>query len=167
MCSAPRVVSRDVFLAGNRPLLGPLQARMAAARRVAAGQDHRPCGGDQFNYLVVPPTAVDGPIDVYQISPQMARGRIPLGGHFKTSVAADGSIASTRGYTNRCLDLDVPEVATGARPAPLAVTHLLDPLPTEVHVLLSILAARPLVVVADDPQRLFAVTGEGIAEVPR
>ena len=61
----------------------------------------------------------------------------------------------------------MPEVAAGARPAPLAVTHLMDPLPTEIHVFLSILAGRPLVVVADDPQRLFQVTGEGIAEVPR
>lgn len=162
-----RVVSREVFLAGTRPPLGPLQARMAAARRTASGQDHRPCGGDQFNYLVVPPTAADGPIDVYQISPQMARGRLPVGGHFRTTIAADGSIASTRGFTNRCLDVEVPEVAAGTRPAPLAVTHLLDPLPTELHVLLSILAARPLVVVADDPPRLFAVTAEGIAEVPR
>jgi len=162
-----RVVSREVFLAGSRPLLTPLQARMAAARRAAAGQDHRPCGGDQFNYLVVPPTALDGPIDVYQISPQLARGRLPVGGHFKTSVAADGSIVSTRGFTNRCLDVAVPDVAAGVRPAPLAVTHLMDPLPTEIHVLLAILAGRPLVVVADDPQRLFAVTPEGIAEVPR
>jgi hypothetical protein len=162
-----RVVSREVFLAGTRPPLGPLQARMAAARRAASGQDHRPCGGDQFNYLVVPPTTADGPIDVYQISPQMARGRLPVGGHFKTTVAADNSIVSTRGFTNRCLDAEVPEAVAGTRPPPLAVTHLLDPLPTEIHVLLSILAARPLLVVADDPQRLFAVTPEGIAEVPR
>ena len=162
-----RVVSREVFLAGSRPPLPLLQARMAAARRAAAGQDHSPCGGDQFNYLVVPPRTVDGAIDVYQISPQLARGRLPVGGHFKTSVAADGSIVSTRGFTNRCLDVEVPDVAAGTRPPPLAVTHLLDPLPTEIHVLLSILAGRPLLVVADDPQRLFAVTSEGIAEVPR
>ncbi len=43
----------------------------------------------------------------------------------------------------------------------------MDPLPTEIHVFLSILTGRPLVVVADDPQRLFQVTGEGIAEIPR
>ena len=60
----------------------------------------------------------------------------------------------------------MPEVAAGTPPRPLAVTHLMDPLPTEIHVFLSVLAGRPLVVVADDPQRLFAVTGEGIAEIP-
>ena len=162
-----RVVSREVFLAGDRPPLTAVQARMAAARAAAAGQEHRPCGGEEFNYLVVPPTAAAAPIDVYQVSPPTARNRLPVGGHYKTIVAADGGIASTRGYTNACLDLDLPEVAAGAQPRPLAITHLADPLPTEVHVFLSLLTGRPLVVVADDPQRLFQVTGEGIAEIPR
>ena len=162
-----RVVSRDVFLGASRPPLGRLQARMAGARRAAAGQDHRPCGAEQFNYFVIPPAAADAPIDVYQISPQAARGRYPVGGHFKTQIAADGSIASTRGYTNACLDLAVPDLASGARARPLAITHLLDPMPTEIHAFLAIWTGRPLVVIADDPQRLFAVTGEGIAEVPR
>jgi hypothetical protein len=47
------------------------------------------------------------------------------------------------------------------------LTHLLDPLPNEMHVFLSAWTGHPLVVVAGDPQRLFAVTPEGIAEVPR
>ena len=156
-----------MFLTGTRPPLNPIQARMAAARATAAGQEHRPCGGDQFNYLVVPPTAPDAPIDVYQTSPQTGSGRYPIGGHFKTIIAADGSIVSTRGFTNACLDAQVAEPAAGAQPAPIAVTHLLDPLPQEIHVFLSIWAGRPLLVVAGDPQRLFAVTREGIAEVPR
>jgi hypothetical protein len=162
-----RVTSRETFLTGERPPLGGLVARMAAARRAAAAQAHRPCGGDQFNYFVVPPATLDGPIDVYQISPQTARGRYPVGGHFKTIVAADGSIAETRGYTNSCLDVVVPEVAAGSRPPPLAITHLMDPLPTEIHGFLAVWTGRPLLVVADDPQRLFAVTAEGMAEVPR
>ena len=54
-----------------------------------------------------------------------------------------------------------------SQPAPVAVTHLLDPLPTEIHVFLSIWTGHPLVVVAGDPQRLFAVTPDRIAEIPR
>lgn len=163
-----RVVSRDVFLAPEgRPALTRLQGRMAAARRVTAAQDHRPCGSDQFNYFVVPPATQDGPIDVYQLSPQTARGRYPLGGHFKTTVAADGSVTATRGYANACADLEAPEVPTGQRPAPLAIVHLLDPLPTEIHAFLSIWTQRPLVVAAGDPQRLFGVTSEGMGELPR
>jgi hypothetical protein len=162
-----RVVSRDVFLAGNRPPLNPIQARMAAARAATAGLDHQVCGGQDFDVLVVPPATADGPIDVYQISQQGRPGHVPLGGHFKTSVAADGTVSASRGFTNSCLDVAVPVTAAGARPAPIAVTHLLDPLPQDIHVFLSILTGHPLVVVAGDPQRLFQVTSAGIAEIPR
>lgn len=162
-----RVVSRDIYLAPeSRPALNATQARMAAARSIAAEQDHRPCGGDQFNYLVVPPAGADAPVDVYQISPQTARGRFPVGGHFKTVVAADGSVAESRGYAGNCLDLEVPELAAGARPEPLAITHTMDPLPTEIHAFLSVWTGRPLVVVAGDPQRLIGVTPQGMGELP-
>jgi hypothetical protein len=159
-----RATSREIFLAGTRPPLGPHQARMAAARAATDGLDHQPCGGEAFNVLVVPPSSPGAPIDVYQLSPPTQPGRFPLGGHFKTTVAADGSVV-TRGYTNACLQIDAAAPVAGARPAPVAVTHLLDPLPTEIHVFLSLLSGHPLVVVAGDPQRLFAVTGEGIAEI--
>jgi hypothetical protein len=162
-----RVVGREVHLAGARPPLNPIQARMAAARAASAGLDHHACGAEDFNALVVPPAAPDGPIDVYQISPQSARGRFPVGGHYKTIVAADGTIAASRGFTNACLEVAVADPAPGAQPAPVAVTHLLDPLPTEIHVFLSIWTGHPLLVVAGDPQRLFAVTPERIAEIPR
>jgi len=163
-----RVVSRGVHITPSaRPPLNPIQARMAAARAATGRLDHRPCAGEDFNVFVVPPSAADGPIDVYQISPQTRRGFYFLGGHFKTSIAADGSVAAQRSFTNACLETAVAEPAAGARPAPIAVTHLLDPLPQEIHVFLSIWTGHPLVVVAGDPQRLFAVTPDRIAEVPR
>lgn len=162
-----RIVSRNVHLAADRPPLNPLQARMAAARAATAALPQRPCAGEVFNVFVVQPTTATGPIDVYQISPQIQRGHYPLGGHYKTSVAADGSVAASRGYTNACLDAAVADPAAGARPAPVAVTHLMDPLPQDIHVFLSIWTGHPLVVVAGDPQRLFAVTPDRIAEIPR
>jgi hypothetical protein len=162
-----RVVDRDVHLAGTRPPLNPIQARMAAARAATAALDHRPCGGDVFNVFVVPPLTADGAIDVYQISPQTRPGFYPLGGHFRTLVAPDGSVAATRGYTNACVDAPVAIPAPGTRPAPITVTHLMDPLPQDIHAFLSAWTGHPLIVVAGDPQRLFAVTPEGIAEIPR
>ena len=162
-----RIVNRDVHLAGTRPPLNPLQARMAAARAATARLDNHPCGGDVFNVFVVPPLTADGNIDVYQVSPQTQRGVFPLGGHFKTSVAPDGSVAATRGYTRACLNVTVTDPPAGGRPAPISVTHLLDDLPQDIHVFLSAWTGHPLLVVAGDPQRLFAVTPDGIAEVPR
>ncbi|HEV2866447.1 MAG TPA: hypothetical protein VGX37_08015, partial [Allosphingosinicella sp.] len=103
-----RVVSRETHVAADRPALTPAQARMAAARAAASAQNHRPCAGDQFNYLVVPPTGAEAPVDVYQISPALQRGRFPLGGHFRTTVSPDGSVAETRGFTNACLEVELP-----------------------------------------------------------
>jgi hypothetical protein len=162
-----RATARDVFLAGSRPPLTGHLARMAAARRATEGLDHQACGGQDFNVLVVPPAAPDAPIDVYQISPQTARGSYPLGGHFKTTIAPGGGVVASRGFTNACVNIAAADVVAGQRPEPIAVTHLLDPLPTEIHVFLAIWTGHPLVVVAGDPQRLFAVTSEAIAEVPR
>ena len=59
----------------------------------------------------------------------------------------------------------MPEAPAGQPTRPLAVTHLLDPLPTEVHVFLSLWTGRPLLVVAGDPQRIFLVAGERITEL--
>jgi hypothetical protein len=161
-----RIVDRDVHLAGTRPPLNPLQARMAAARAATGRLDNHPCAGDVFNVFVVPPLTPDGTIDVYQISPQTQRGVYPLGGHFRTSVAPDGSIAGTRAYTHACVNATVADPPAGARPAPITVTHLMDDLPQDIHAFLSAWTGHPLIVVAGDPQRLFAVTPEGIAEIP-
>jgi hypothetical protein len=161
-----RVVSREVFLTGPRPSLSPLAARMAAARHATDSLPNQACGSAPFNVFVIPPATADGPIDVYQISPQTRRGYYPVGGHFRTTVAADGSVGESHPIANACLELAVPELPAGTPPRPLgAITHLRDPLPTEIHVFLALWTGRPLIIVADDPQRLFAVTGEGIAEI--
>ena len=160
-----RVVSREVFAAAERPALTPIQARMAAARAATDELPHGACSPQPFNVLVVPPQAVGEPVDVYQMSAPTERGRFPLGGHFRSTVAADGSVADTRGFTNACLDLEVPAVASGERPAPIGVTHLLDPMPTEVHMVVAQLAGRPLLVATGEPQRIWLVTGDRIAEV--
>ena len=160
-----RVVSREVFAQAERPALTPIQARMAAARAATNDLPNRACSDQPFNVLVVPPQAVGEPVDVYQMSAPAQRGRFPLGGHFRSTVGADGNVAETRGFTNACLDLEAPAVAAGERAAPIGVTHLLDPMPTEVHMVVAQLAGRPLLVATGEPQRIWLVTGEGIAEV--
>ena len=150
-----RIAGQNVFTGAGRPTLTAVQSRMASARAAVATLDRQPCSGD-FNVFVMPPAAADAPVEVYKLSPQSARGRYPLGGHFLATVAPDGTVASTRAFTNRCLDLEVP--ADAAAPArPLAVTHLLDPLPTEIHVFLSLWMNRPLLVATGNPDRLWTV----------
>lgn len=160
-----RVVSRELFPVGKRPRLTALEARMAAARAAATALEHKPCGTAEFNVLAVPPVSADDPIDVYHLTPQVERGSYPVGGHYRATVAADGSVSAHRGFTNSCLLVPLPDTPEGALPRPIAVTHLLDPLPTEIHVLSAMMTGRPLLVATGDPQRIWAVTGDGIAEV--
>jgi len=152
-----RIASREVFTGADRPALTPVQRRMAAARAAVANLDRQPCGGT-FNVFVVPPAAADGPVEVYKLSPQTQRGKYPLGGHFLATVAADGTVSAPRAFTNRCVDLDSPTALANAQPRPLAVTHLLDPLPTEIHVFLSLWMNRPLLVATGEPERLWTVS---------
>jgi hypothetical protein len=152
-----RIASREVFAGADRPALTPTQRRMAAARAAVATLDRQPCGGT-FNVFVVPPAAAEGPVEVYKLSPQTQRGKYPLGGHFLATVAPNGTVSSTRGFANRCVDLDAPTELAGRQPRPLAVTHLLDPLPTEIHVFLSLWMNRPLLVATGEPERLWTIS---------
>ncbi|HET9429463.1 MAG TPA: hypothetical protein VFO69_14005 [Allosphingosinicella sp.] len=162
-----RAVSRETFLTGDRPRLAGLAERMARARSGSESDEHRACTDQPFNVIAIPPAAADGPIDVYRLSAPASRSRLPLGGHFRSTVAADGNVTETRGFSRGCLNVDVGEVAPGTQAGPIAVTHLLDPLPTEIHVFLSLFSGRPLVIAAGDPTRLFMVAGDAIREMRR
>lgn len=159
-----RVNSPQLFAAGNRPALGGVAARMAAARAAAEAVEHQACGPD-FNTFVLPPAGSE-PVLVYRLSPRMAATRIPGGGHFRLTVAADGSIAEDAALSATCADLTVAPAAAGQRPRPIQVNAAGTPLPSELHVFLALWAQRPLVVAAGaDPVRLWAVTAGGIAEL--
>jgi hypothetical protein len=159
-----RVNSPQIFAAGNRPALTGVAARMAAARAAAEAVEHQACGPD-FNTFVLPP-AGDEPILVYRLSPRMAANRVPAGGHFRFAVAADNSIAEDMALSGACTDLTVTPTPAGQRPRPLQVNAAGTPLPSELHVFLSLWTQRPLAVAAGtDPIRVWGVTGEGIAEL--
>ena len=159
-----RVTSREIFLGADRPALNPIQSRMAAARAATENAELRACTDQPFNVFVVPPASAGAPVDVYRLSAPAQRGRFPLGGHYRSTVAADGAVES-RGFTNACVDLEALATPEGQQPRPIGVTHLLDPLPTEIHLLLAQTIGRPLLVVTGEPQRVWLVTGDRIAEV--
>ncbi len=162
-----RVVSRDTFLTGDRPPLTGLPLRMARARSASESEDQRPCTRQPFNVIAVPPADADAPLLVYRISPPESRSRLPFGGHFRSIVGSDGSVSEARAFSRGCLNVDIGEVAPGTQAGPIAITHLLDPLPTEIHVFLSLFSSRPLVIAAGDPTRLFMVAGDAIREIRR
>jgi len=154
-----RIVSREAFPAGSGPPLTPLQRRLAAARDAVLRSTRRgPCGSAPFNSAVIPPATPDGPIDVYLLTPQTSTESVPLGGHYRATVAADGSVTGERAFMNSCMDL--PAAPAGAEA--FFVTHLLDRVPTEIHVFSSLAARTPIYVAITRPVRVYAVTGDGI-----
>lgn len=160
-----RATARATYLAGNRPPLTPHEARLAAARAATEALDHHPCGGEDFNVFVVPPATPDAPIDVYQLSPQTQRGQYPLGGHFRSTVAADGTIVSQHAFAEGCASVAASPAVAGTAPVRLEVARPTESVPTEIDVFLALWTGHPLLVTAGDPPRPFAVTGEAITEI--
>ena len=164
-----RAVSPEVFQAGSRPALTGNAARMAAARTAAGDLEYTTCGGgSDFNTLILPPTAADAPILIYRVSPRMAAERVPGGGHYRTEVAADGTVGQTAALGGECDDIELPTVATGERARPLVVNDRAAELPNELHVFLSLWTGRPVVVATGtDAVRLWGVSGQAIGELPQ
>ena len=161
-----RVTSREIFLGADRPALTPVQARMAAARTASETDELRACTTQPFNVLVVPPASPRAPVDVYRISAPAGPGRFPLGGHYRSTVAAGGTV-ETHAFADTCADAQPPAVAAGAQPRPIGAGRINDPMPTEVQMLLAQEIGRPLLVTTDEPRRIWLVTPDRIAELRR
>ena len=156
-----RVVDRDVFPAGARPALTPAQRRLAAVRAMAPLMDRRSCNEGALNTAVIPPESPDGPIDLYLLTPQVRTGEFSFGGHSRFTIAADGSVVSSRDFARSCLVFGGERSPRPERTEAMMVTHLLDPIPTEIHVFTSLSARLPVFVGTAD-QRVWAVEGDRI-----
>jgi hypothetical protein len=105
---------------------------------------------------------------MYLTTPQTTSGAYPLGGHYLLTIAPAGDIVSVRKFTNSCVNLGPPPGRGGRHGTPVGmfVTHLLDPLPTEIHVFTSLSAKQPVFVGIGNPPRVWMVTGDGIGQLP-
>lgn len=160
------VTDPQVFHGAARPELAPAQARLAQAVEIAheKAQSLQRCGSDPFNVAVVAPETPDGPIDVYLMTPQTSAG-FPLGGHHRITLDASGRETARRAFARSCLRMAKAPNEAGAEVAAMMVTHLLDPIPTEIHVFTALAAEVPVYVAITRPRRLFEVTGEGVRTV--
>ena len=114
-----------------------------------------PAQSRPFNLAVIPPDTPDGPIDVYALMPQTQNPRLSRSAaQFRaTRFTPPGEIAVAAAFTNSCLNLPLPPRTIGRRPV---ITHLLDPMPTEIHVFLSIWMGLPrLSSPTDEPLRIW------------
>ncbi|HEX8225294.1 MAG TPA: hypothetical protein VF605_15885 [Allosphingosinicella sp.] len=171
---------RPVYTArfrGGRPISGEVAAagagELSAARRqliaarnaaaeVLAASDSRGCSeGGAMNSVVLPPAAPGEPTLVYLLTPQRVMDTFPFGGHFLIPVDSLGRAGAIRRFTNSCLEISTTGASKEKRLVSFGVTHLLDRLPTEIHVFTS-LAARLPVAVGTSDGRTWWVDGTAI-----
>ncbi|WP_116090550.1 hypothetical protein [Sphingomonas crusticola] len=156
-----KVLSQHIVSANDDRGMTAIERRMADARAAVMTPETlnkvgvRQCGKGALNTVVLPPATIDGIVPVYVLAPQATISSFPLGGHYRIDVAANGSIAGSRPFTNSCIAMDLKK----AVPNPLMffVTHVLDPQPTEIHVWISLASRVPLGVAIASSGDVWAV----------
>ncbi|HEY0027290.1 MAG TPA: hypothetical protein VGC35_05425 [Allosphingosinicella sp.] len=157
-----KLESSRVLTAADDRTLSPVRKALIAAKGAAAealeAAKTLQCKEQPFNTVVLPGIGAE-PVLVYFLSPQTSKTAIPMGGHYRVEVAANGK-AKLRPFTKSCLELEFGE--PGKKPEALAVSHFLDPTPTEVHVFSSLAAHLPIYVGTREGGRIWAVEGPRI-----
>jgi len=123
------------------------QRNAARARHTATGFDFAPCT-QRYNTVVLP-TIADGMPgwNVFLLPSTTDAKVIPFGGAYRLELDAEGrTVTNSRTYTRSCLDF-TRNKPRGAEEAALVMTHVLDPVPTEVHVMLNLQIGTPVIVI--------------------
>lgn len=118
------------------------------ARNLALRADVKRCDNTYNTVAFRQDSGGDADWTVYLLRSTTQHGIIPAGTHYRFRISADGSrILDQRPFTNACLLLPA-----GEPPGIPVVTHLLDPVPTEIHVFLALLANVRLAVATPDTE---------------
>lgn len=108
------------------------------------------CGG-QFNTVVLDDPDGSGFL-VYLLRPIPGRGLIPVGGHYRITVSADGAAAERIDQLfASCLTIDPKDgVPEGTKIVAATMSHIVSPTPLETHVFLSLQEKLPFYVITGD-----------------
>lgn len=141
----------------------------AAAARIFAGKySFQPCA-EHYNTVVLPSDLSASPNWVVYLIPGTQDAlRIPLGGAHRLELDATAQhLINERGFTRSCLVLGDPKADTKHRPVMLVATHLLDPVPTEIHVFWNVWTGIPLDILTPPYGTVWAISKGHISLVQR
>jgi hypothetical protein len=160
-----RLVSGKVLAASDDHSLSPRVLGMIAAKRTATEAFRSApgtfrCGDKPFNTVVLPPVTPGGSMLVYLLTPQTDLTKLPLGGHFRVEVGADGKAGPVRGFTRSCISVPIP--GANDRGASIGIGHLLDPVPTEIHAFSSLTSKKRLIVIIENPEKRYYSVENGL-----
>ncbi|MBX3727341.1 MAG: hypothetical protein KF823_15650 [Xanthomonadales bacterium] len=132
------------------------RVRIIEVRQRVLGYAFQRCSNDVSAIVVPGSDEARGLVHGYLLAASEGN-TFAVGGNFRMDVAADGSIRATRPFANSCLRL-----ADDRRAVAVTLSHLLDPHPTEIHVLISLRAGKPLFVATAENRILWRVDGGSI-----
>jgi hypothetical protein len=161
-----KLVSSRLLGFGAETKLSPERIRLIKARKIGldaffASKVER-CTDRPYNTVVLPAPLPGGPTLVYVLTPQTDNDTMPFGGHYLIEVSADGKASALRPFTKSCISLPLRDKGKDATVA-LTITHLLDPVPTEIHVFTSLSAHMPVFVLTTQNQLSWTVEGDRIS----
>lgn len=134
------------------------RARQTAAANIGALR----CGGN-MNSVVAADPDTDGWL-VWLLASTADANVIPIGGHYRFRISADGRAMQTRDQLqNSCFLMPLQSREASGRPTAMVVRQITSRGPVETHVFLSLQNRIPIYVAAGD--KLFAVEGARIREV--
>ncbi|MCS6624879.1 hypothetical protein N0B44_18345 [Roseibacterium beibuensis] len=143
------------------PTLSAAEQARFRARQTAIDNIGRLRCSQNLNTVVLDDPDSDGWL-VWLLTPMPESGAIPIGGHYRFRISADGGAVLRRDQlSNTCFFAERPPAE--AREAMLFYTQIVSKTPVETHVFLSIQNQLTLVIMADD--RYFSVGGRRIADI--
>lgn len=125
----------EVFEPNQRVPVTTDEERLIGAKTLALGSlgELQKCSNGKLNSAVVPGATPQDPVSVYILTPSTRPNAMPMGGHHRIDVK-DGVVVSKRKFTNSCIELEKPRASKKqGQPVAMVITHLLDPVPTEIH----------------------------------
>lgn len=119
------------------------------------------CSNQPFNSVTLPAKEPSDPILVYFLTPQTSTNSIPMGGHYRFSIK-DGKVVDQRAFTKSCIELSlVPDDNSKGKPEALVISHLLDPVPTEIHVFSVFASQVPIYVMTTANEHVWSAEVSG------
>ena len=109
--------------------------------------------------VIFPAGKPDGAFYAYLLTPQEKAGEIPFGGHQRFEIVGV-VIKESRAFTKSCLTMPLAD-EEGKCPKALTISHVLDPVPTELHVFSVYAAGLPVYVMTTANGRAWAVEVSG------
>jgi hypothetical protein len=141
----------------------------AAAARIFAGKySFQPCT-EHYNTVVLPAdSSASANWVVYLLPGTQEALRIPLGGAHRLELDATAQhLINERGFTRSCLVLADPKADAKHRPVMLVASHLLDPVPTEIHVFWNLWSGIPLDILTPPHGTAWAISKGRISLLQR